>query len=1092
MASPTGSFVVGARSPTRVVGGALGAATGAASASPQTTPHGRPSVGAGAASGSMIGAQGAVSGVATTSTTSAAAAAAAAVSAAAGATGAASPASATINTVPTDVCFGTRIGIRSCLEQRYVAAFPRGQAPPSDGFDLEVSGYHPFRQSDATDRASECPSEWVVLHFSSRQHRGAIRLGDEVCFAKEMPTQGERRKDRFAYLSLGPSAEGNSMEPMVERRESDLCKWTVFSADDPDSSGKLQASTPVLIRGKYNECLALGKPLWDVAGGGVGAAFRSPARASGRRLTCRGRDGRVAELRFRVVKAGLPFGDDPEPARHAASPVGPPPRMRQDLDGALGGKPVQEQEQVLLEDVLFCMLGVDGTHIRKVQSSTASAPSASAAAVGSTKFEVDVPSGADASTVQFLRQILPVCEHHAAVLQFLEVQGKCEYGTVNHALCAAVRDLLKEFSVKVGQLESSLRAGTLSIAKLWYHVQPSMDTMALLHRVTSHVAGSIGGLVLNGIEEVMQRSSLSTAQDLCEFLLQEASRPYFEMVSRWVYEGRLDDTYGEFFISESGRTRDERFGGPASDFWHKHFVLEDRSVPQFLSSSKEKILHAGKYLHVFFSASPGAELQEPENRDSLRYSRRKRDCAEAIDAAYRRASAALLGLFMGSQPEGLDLPGRLESMRSFFFLAKADWFGQLMDTACGELERPAAEVPLARLEGLLDLAIRTSSVASDAYREDISCGMHSFRIEDACSRMSRGHALPSEEQDDEAAGGGVGSSRFGGAAAGSRGQQGAGGVAASSAGVGVAASGGSGITESLGGAASGGAVSGTSTPGGGGGVPSSAAAGPAVGVAGEASGVRCFTLKYRTSWPLSIVFSRALLLKYQMIFRHLLFCRYVERKLVEVWVDHQYTKELDLDTNFSPSYSLRQRMLHFCRDYIYYAAVEVLEPQSHRFYASLAQAETIDEVLKSHERFLDTCLREVLLTDHERLYKDLSKVLQTCLAFAYNLHRFLRDFQEKQAADESSGGSRIQSTAERRLARVKQSTSMYLNLLTQNLYSKMISKFKLVFESQLQAFLRQIRQESTSRYEHFLSNMLTRLDYNEYYSSVLAGGTPET
>ena len=146
------------------------------------------------------------------------------------------------------------------------------------------------------------------------------------------------------------------------------------------------------------------------------------------------------------------------------------------------------------------------------------------------------------------------------------------------------------------------------------------------------------------------------------------------------------------------------------------------------------------------------------------------------------------------------------------------------------------------------------------------------------------------------------------------------------------------------------------------------------GVAGEGSGVRSLTLKYRTAWPLSILFSKTILLKYQVrkdwcgksmnvyvtdgescesrlrskdikryqqiskfsdfrciwwgawlgpiscfciqvpwfsmhfhcetenqvIFRHLLYCRYVERKLVEVWVDHQYTKELGLDSSFSP------------------------------------------------------------------------------------------------------------------------------------------------------------------------------------------------
>eukprot|EP00928_Gymnodinium_smaydae_P021740 TRINITY_DN18517_c0_g2_i1.p1 TRINITY_DN18517_c0_g2~~TRINITY_DN18517_c0_g2_i1.p1 ORF type:complete len:939 (-),score=233.35 TRINITY_DN18517_c0_g2_i1:43-2643(-) len=855
--------------------------------------------------------------------------------------------------------------------------------------------------------------------------------------------------------------DGDEMEPMIERREAtDLCKWTLVGADEQDSAGRVQTSTQLLIRGKYKDCLALGRPLWDSVGP---KAFRPPARASGWQLTCAGRDARAPELRFRLVKAALPFGPDGEtPARGSRFSAAPPPLPAGLGEGLLAGQPLRAQEQMLLDDLLYCMLGAEGTYVRPVTASTAMGTSVShsAAARAAVRFEIDVPEGADMSTVHFLRQLLPLCEHAASVRAFVEVQGQYEHGSVNHALCAAISELLREFSVKVGQLESTLRVGDLSIAKLWYHVQPSLDTMVVLHRVTSHVAGRIGGLVLNGIEEVMAKSSLTLALDLCEYLLEQASRPYFEMVSRWIYDGRLDDPYGEFFISESNRQRDERHGGPAADFWQKHFVLEDRTVPQFLAPVREKILHAGKYIYVFLSAAPGKKLPEPDRKVLLRYSRRQRECVESIDAAYRRASAALLGLFMAPQPEGLDLPGRLRSMRSFFFLGKADWYGQFMDTAGAELEQAAADVPLARLEGLLDLAIRASSAASDVYREDIFCGMHSFRIEDACNRMVRGHGSLNEDMDDDGA-----STRSLTSNVAAGGAAGAGSAGASSASASASAA-----------SATGGAV------------------GAGGGIAGDASGVRCFTLKYRTSWPLSIVFSRALLLKYQMIFRHLLFCRYVERKLVEVWADHQYTKELGLDTDFSPSYSLRQRMLHFCREYIYYATVEVLEPQSHSFLAALSSAETVDEVLKRHELFLATCLRELLLTEREALYKGLAKVLQTCLSFAFNLHRFANDLHEGDAAaaDLTPGAGRegpgAPSSAESRIAKVSRSTNTYLHLLSQRHYSNMISKFKAIFESQLQAFLRQIRSEGSSRSsELFLSNMLTRLDYNEYYSSVMTG-----
>lgn len=961
--------------------------------------------------------------------------------------------------MPTDLCYGMRVGIRSCADQRYIAAFQRqgdsqGLAATGEGLELEVSGYHPFRQSDATDRTADCPSEWVVLQGGWQHHEGPIHVGDEVCLVKELVGTGQRRKVRQQlYLVLAPSGEGNRIEPTVEKLEActDLCKWTLLHADDPTYSGKLQADTPLLLRGKYRDVLAVGQPLWSSGGPG----FRSLARRSGRGLVCRANPSASAgggrptpEMRFRMVKAGVPFSPEPWPVP-ATIQVAPSEDSRELED--FGSLSVNTQEQALLEDLLFCLLGVEGTYIRRMLQSPDPHAAERPPALPEVRFEVQAPSGADLSTVQYLQKVLPLCEHYAAVQKFVNVHSQYAYGTVNQALCAAIRELLREFSVKVGQLETALRLGNLTLAKLWYHVQPSMATFAVLHRVATHVFHGVGGHVLNGIEEVMSRSSLSTAQDLCEHLLQQASRPYFEMVSKWVYEGCLDDPYNEFFITESPRAHDERTGGPAADFWQKHFALQEQSVPQFLKESREKILHAGKYLHVFFSASSSSQLPpEKGKRDVLRYSRRRKQCMEAIDAAYRRASAALLGLFMSPRPEGLDLPGRLRSMRSFFFLAKADWFGQLMDNAVSELEQKfeAEMPPLTRLEGLLSLAVSTSSVAADPYRDDISCTMHSFKIEDACKRMTKGQPLPedsfSREGDED---GDVGNAS----------------------GAGRAATAGRPTPSS--------ASSATRTA-----APSTGDGAP--GAISDETGIRCFTLKYRTSWPLSIVFSRTMMLKYQVIFRHLLYCRFVERKLVEVWVDHQNTKDLGLDSKFSPSYCLRQRMLHFCREYIYYTSAEVLEPQSHRFLSSLEQAETVDVVLRSHESFLDTCLRELLLTEREGLYKHLFKVLETCHNFADSLHRQLQRFAGPQA-DSQVPEERMGKEHRKEFMKRKQHT--HLDLLQGSAYAMMISKYKLMFEKQLQGFLKLIREESSQKYEHFLSNMLTRLDYNEYYSSELSG-----
>merc|ERR1711933_714318 len=146
------------------------------------------------------------------------------------------------------------------------------------------------------------------------------------------------------------------------------------------------------------------------------------------------------------------------------------------------------------------------------------------------------------------------------------------------------------------------------------------------------------------------------------------------------------------------------------------------------------------------------------------------------------------------------------------------------------------------------------------------------------------------------------------------------------------------------------------------------------------------------------------------------------------------------------------------------------------------QAETVDVVLKSHESFLDTCLRELLLTEREALYGHLYKVLETCHNFADNLHRQLQRFARPQADNQVAQG---QMGKEDRPEVMKRKQHTHLHLLQG--YAMMISQFKLMFEKQLQGFLKLIREESSQKYEHFLSNMLTRLDYNDYYSSELSG-----
>ena len=54
-------------------------------------------------------------------------------------------------------------------------------------------------------------------------------------------------------------------------------------------------------------------------------------------------------------------------------------------------------------------------------------------------------------------RILPLGTYYTAIISFTELKGNLELGLVNHALCAAIRDMLKDYQTLVTQLEHSFK-----------------------------------------------------------------------------------------------------------------------------------------------------------------------------------------------------------------------------------------------------------------------------------------------------------------------------------------------------------------------------------------------------------------------------------------------------------------------------------------------------------------------------------------------------------------------------------------------------------------------------------------------------------
>jgi gamma-tubulin complex component 2 len=97
--------------------------------------------------------------------------------------------------------------------------------------------------------------------------------------------------------------------------------------------------------------------------------------------------------------------------------------------------------------------------------------------------------------------------------------------------------------------------------------------------------------------------------------------------------------------------------------------------------------------------------------------------SQAIQEAYVLSSRALLRIL-----DARGLRSHMISLRRFFLLEHGDFFTQFMDTAEEELRREVKDVHISRVQGLLQMAVQTSTLVNDPHKEDLSCSLASHNL----------------------------------------------------------------------------------------------------------------------------------------------------------------------------------------------------------------------------------------------------------------------------------------------------------------------------------------------------------------------------
>ncbi|KAK9895692.1 hypothetical protein P389DRAFT_160282 [Cystobasidium minutum MCA 4210] len=708
------------------------------------------------------------------------------------------------------------------------------------------------------------------------------------------------------------------------------------------------------------------------------------------------------------------------------------------------------QEALLVEDLLSVLIGIDGQFIRQDVTTTLDP---TAGDFSGSKYVID--EAIDPSLRDLTYKILKLATYHDSIQSFVEAYSHLNFGLTSHALCSGIREYVKEYDLLISRLEEHFDySPVFSLQRFYFLVQPALHQLFLIYELIQDLTTSpaeadasaeeesgdlfdddsddddrfgggkamkealkqmsgggnrdqgkspgwsAGGPVKGGemlaiIDERLQRTSGDPeAFKLYSTLLLKSSQPYAETLLSWITTGHLTDPYDEFMIREHKSLHREALEQDYVDeYWDRKYTLKDKSlsnstsgmasgldadkqllssttgsysqdaisresratkrekglgggaiIPAFLENLKIKVLLAGKYLNVIRESGSGDLLEEMRQEavasgDALKANMKIADgdvdmTSESfqaqLDAAYYTANKACLKLLIERQA----LFARLGSLKHHFFLDHGDSFTHFLDSATHELSKRAKNVSVSKLQSLLDLAIRNPSSASsaDPYKEDVRITLSSTSLPEWLMKINSVDSnLPNEEE--------------------------AGGDHA----------------------------------------PDSASA---AGDGGKdrkkedkhpLTGIEALSLDYTVDFPLSLVLSRKCILRYQLIFRHLLALKHLEQALTSSWLEHtknpiwrKRTPHIGLEKWKNRVFTLRSRMLAFIQQMFAFAVSEVLETNWRILMKRLESVATVDQLLDCHNDFLSTCCKQCMLTN-SKLQKVQSKLMTTCAYFlSYN------------------------------------------------------------------------------------------------------------